>query len=66
MIIGIGMILSLGMATAIFLGGLVSLLVKKYAKNKDAANVGNVISAGLLGGEGVAGTILAFLAMLTR
>lgn len=66
MIIGIGMILSLGMATAIFLGGLISLLVRKFSKNEDAANVGNVISAGLLGGEGVAGTILAFIAMFTR
>ncbi|MDD2522589.1 MAG: OPT/YSL family transporter [Anaerolineaceae bacterium] len=66
MIIGIGMILSLGMASAIFLGGLVSLVVKKFAKNSEVANVGNVVSAGLLGGEGITGTILAFVAMFMR
>jgi len=39
--------------TAIFNGGLISLLVRKFGKNADAANAGNVISAGLLGGKGV-------------
>lgn len=66
MIIGIGMLLSLGMASAIFVGGAVSFLVKKLSKDQDAVNLGNVVSAGLLGGEGITGTILAFLAMLTR
>jgi uncharacterized oligopeptide transporter (OPT) family protein len=66
MIIGIGMILSLGMATAIFLGGLTSVMVRKFVKNEEATNVGNVISAGLLGGEGITGTILAFVAMFMK
>ncbi len=65
MIIGIGMILPLGMSSAIFLGGLISLITKKLAKNSDAEINGQVVSAGLLGGEGLIGTILAIIQMLS-
>ncbi len=63
MIIGIGMLLSLGMATAIFLGAAAGWLVKRYTSRDADESIGNIIAAGLLGGEGIMGTILAFLLM---
>ena len=66
MIIGIGMLLSLGMAAAIFLGATAAWLFKRYTKTSDDDSIGNIIAAGLLGGEGITGTILAFLMMLGR
>lgn len=67
MIIGIGMILGQGMSIAIFIGGLLSYLVPKLAKDKDSVKQnGQIIAAGLLGGEGITGTIIAFLTMFSR
>ncbi len=63
MIIGIGMLLPLGMSTAIFFGGFISFLVKKTAKSSEPELNGQVISAGLLGGEGLVGTIVAIVRM---
>ena len=67
MIIGIGMILSLGMGIAIFCGGLISFVVSRIADKKGKTAIwqsgGNVLAAGLLGGEGITGTILAIIAM---
>ncbi len=65
MIIGIGMLLPLGLSVAIFLGGFISLLLKKFSKTPDAEINGQVISAGLLGGEGFIGTTLAIVQMLS-
>jgi uncharacterized oligopeptide transporter (OPT) family protein len=63
MIIGIGMLLSLGMAMAIVLGGILSLVMTKLVKKAQPSSIANVISAGLLGGEGIMATVLAFVAM---
>ncbi len=63
MIIGIGMLLPLGMSSAIFLGGFISFLVKKFSKSPEPELNGQVISAGLLGGEGLVGTIVAIVSM---
>lgn len=63
MIIGIGMLLSLGMAMAILLGGGLSLVITKWVKKEQTNSIANVISAGLLGGEGIMATLLAFIAM---
>jgi uncharacterized oligopeptide transporter (OPT) family protein len=63
MIVGIGMLLSLGMAMAILLGGVVSLVITKWVKKEQSSSIANVISAGMLGGEGIMATLLAFIAM---
>ena len=51
------------MAMAIMLGGVVSLVITKLVKKEQPSSIGNVISAGLLGGEGIMATLLAFIAM---
>lgn len=67
MIIGIGMILPQGMSLAIFIGGLLSVIVPKLSKNRaQLRQDGQIIAAGLLGGEGITGTIIAFISMFTR
>ena len=67
MIIGIGMLLNIGLAAAIFLGGLIRFILDLIRKEKAAdTTTGNVIAAGLLGGEGITGTILAIIAMFSR
>lgn len=67
MIVGIGMLLPFGLSLAILLGGLASLVVRRTSrKPAESAATGNVIAAGLLGGEGITGVIIAFIAMLTK
>ncbi len=67
MIIGIGMILPQGMSVAIFIGGLLSVIIPRLSKNRDQLRQnGQIIAAGLLGGEGITGTIIAFISMFTR
>lgn len=67
MIIGIGMILGQGMSVAIFLGGLLAWLLPRLKKDNAALKQdGQIIAAGLLGGEGITGTIIAFLSMFGR
>lgn len=61
MIIGIGMLLGIPLSTAVFIGGLVNLLLSKRAK---AAEKGQLVAAGMLGGEGITGTIVAIITML--
>jgi uncharacterized oligopeptide transporter (OPT) family protein len=64
MIIGIGMILPQSMSIAIFSGGLIALLLGKISKeNENLKQNGQIIAAGLLGGEGITGTVLAIIAM---
>ncbi len=65
MIIGIGMLLPLGMSVAIFIGGLISLIITKWVKRKEMEISGQVISAGLLGGEGLVGTVVAIVQMFS-
>ncbi len=64
MIIGIGMLLSFEMAAVILLGGLIRFLADTLRHKKDAGNTtGNIIAAGMLGGEGITGVILSIITM---
>lgn len=62
MIIGIGMILGLGMSTSIFLGGIICYLVTGFKSDRLTVK-GNIIAAGLLGGEGITSTVIAMITM---
>lgn len=66
MIIGIGMMLAdYGLALPIFLGGLIEYLSRSHLK-KDSQQAIQMGAAGLLGGEGIMGTVLAIIAMFSR
>ncbi len=62
MAFGIGMFLGLGMAIWLAVGGILSALLKK--KGKATEHKGLLAATGLMGGEGVAGFMLAFLIVL--
>jgi uncharacterized oligopeptide transporter (OPT) family protein len=63
MIIGIGMMLTgFGMALPIFLGGVIEYLSRTHLK-KDSQQAIQMGAAGLLGGEGIMGTVLAIIAL---
>ncbi|MBN2218851.1 MAG: OPT/YSL family transporter [Kosmotogaceae bacterium] len=63
MTLGIGMYLPMEISSAAFLGGVISLIsVKLNPKSKEN---GLVVSSGLLGGEGIAGVVLAIIRVLT-
>ncbi|MEA4889828.1 MAG: OPT/YSL family transporter [Clostridiaceae bacterium] len=66
MIVGIGMLLSFNMSAAIFLGGLIRAAVDFIRRKKPQDNAtGNIIAAGMLGGEGITGVILAIITMFS-
>lgn len=66
MIIGIGMLLPIAMSFAIFLGGMIRLVLKLVRKSKSEDTVtGNIIAAGMLGGEGITGVILSLITMFS-
>lgn len=66
MIIGIGMILPIGLSTAILLGGLVRVALDFFRRDKAAdTTTGNIVAAGMLGGEGITGVILAIITMFS-
>ena len=66
MIIGIGMMLAdYGLALPIFLGGLIEYLTRTHLK-KDSQQAIQMGAAGLRGGEGIMGTVLAIIAMFSR
>ena len=63
MIIGIGMMLTgFGMALPIFIGGVIEYLSRTHLK-KDSQQAIQMGAAGLLGGEGIMGTVLAIIAL---
>ena len=63
MIIGIGMMLTgTGLALPIVLGGLLEYLSRTHLK-KDSQSAIQMGAAGLLGGEGIMGTLLAIIAL---
>lgn len=66
MIVGIGMMLTdYGLALPIFLGGIFEYLSRSHLK-KDSQQAIQMGAAGLLGGEGIMGTVLAIIAMFSR
>ena len=66
MIIGIGMLLPFHFSAIVLFGGLIRLVVDLLRKDKKTTQVnGNIIAAGMLGGEGITGVIIAFIAMFS-
>lgn len=63
MTLGIGMYLPFEISIAIFIGGLIRLIVDKFQPNKVEA--GTVTASGLLGGEGITGVAMAIFKMVT-
>ena len=63
MTLGIGLYLPMEISSAAFLGGLLNLLVGKFRPS--SKDKGLVISSGLLGGEGIAGVLIAIIRVLT-
>ncbi|MFZ1948116.1 MAG: oligopeptide transporter, OPT family [bacterium] len=63
--LAVGIYLPLGLSVSILIGGLVSMVVKRYAARRaDAADVehrGILFGSGLIAGEAVAAIIIAFL-----
>ncbi len=57
MTLGIGIYLPMFISTTAFVGGMIKLLVDKFAPNRN--NAGVIISSGFLGGEGIVGVALA-------
>lgn len=63
MIIGIGMMLAgYGLAIPIFIGGFIELITRKTMK-VSSQNTIQMGAAGMLGGEGLTGTILAIISL---
>ena len=56
--LGLGFYLPMQIASVIFLGGLIRYFI---GKNKDFVEKGILVSSGLLGGEGVAGVVIALI-----
>jgi uncharacterized oligopeptide transporter (OPT) family protein len=56
------MLTGFGMALPIFLGGVIEYLSRNHLK-KDSQQAIQMGAAGLLGGEGIMGTVLAIIAL---
>ena len=66
MIIGIGMLLPFHFSAIVLLGGLARLVLDFLLRKRAVKTTeGNIIAAGLLGGEGITGVIIAFMAMFS-
>ncbi|MGC4377498.1 OPT/YSL family transporter [Fictibacillus sp. Mic-4] len=63
MTIGLGLYLPIYMSTTVFIGGMLKFIISKLSAKK--AKNGMIISSGLLGGEGVAGVVIAIVKVLT-
>lgn len=60
--LGLGIYLSNTISFAIGLGAVVKTVLKKFTKTSD--NDLNVVSSGLLGGEGITGVVIAIISMI--
>lgn len=61
--IGIGVYLPMFISTTAALGGLIRFLTNKY--NPDVTEKGELMASGALGGEGVAGVIIAIFHVIS-
>lgn len=62
--LGLGFYLSTSISSIMAIGAVIMALAKKFAKDgKKAENTANLISSGLLGGEGITGVIIAIASM---
>lgn len=65
MTLGLGVFLPMTISAAVFMGGMMGLILKKIippAKQNDKVSI---IAAGMLGGEGIAGVTIAIIKVLT-
>jgi uncharacterized oligopeptide transporter (OPT) family protein len=66
MTLGLGLYLSFEISSIVFLGGALRFIMSKLRKTpEDEGDVGSLIAAGLLGGEGITGVLLAIVSMVT-
>lgn len=64
MTVGLGMYLPFEISSAVFLGGLIRLIIE-HVRPKSVES-GNIAASGLLGGEGVTGVAVAIIKMVAR
>ena len=65
MTLGLGVFLPMKISATVFLGGLLGLIFKKRLARSHQNDHIAIIAAGLLGGEGIAGVLIALLHLLT-
>jgi uncharacterized oligopeptide transporter (OPT) family protein len=65
MTLGLGVFLPMTISTAVFLGGMMGLLLKKITPPAKQNDKVSIIAAGMLGGEGIAGVSIAIIKVLT-
>lgn len=64
--LGLGFYLPIYISSIMALGAISLMIAKKFSKSKEAVNETTaLISSGLLGGEGIAGVLIAIISMLT-
>jgi len=63
MTLGLGIYLPMFISTTVFAGGLLGLVFGK--REEESKNRGTVLASGILGGEGVAGVLIAIIKVLT-
>ena len=61
MTLGLGIYLPFYMSATAFIGGLLRILVDKFAPEFEKASKGTIIASGLLGGEAIVGVIIAMI-----
>ncbi len=62
--LGLGFYLSTSISSIMALGAMIMFIVKKCAKDKEKAESNfNLVSSGLLGGEGITGVVIAIASM---
>ena len=61
MTLGLGVYLPFYLSATAFLGGLIRFIVMKAAPGYESRGTGQIIAAGLLGGEAVVGVIIALI-----
>ena len=64
MTLGLGVYLPFYLSTTAFAGGLIRFLVDRFAPKFEENHTGTIIASGLLGGEGIAGVIIAVIIAL--
>jgi len=65
MTLGLGIYLPIYISATVFVGGLISLLVKRFVPAIDQSGKGVAVASGFLGGEGVVGTMIALWRVFT-
>ena len=60
---GLGMYLGTYITVSVGIGALITWIIKKISRSPETENRVNLVSSGLLGGEGTAGVIIAFITL---